>query len=119
VQARDANLAPLAFTTIYSAIRPAVPVYFRACLMFMISNAVGYLRDCFINDNTSEAEELLNRRFLRAENQGRLFKKLESGNRAFNFFTQLKLWWNERYLNKMGLLAETLGKVQNLRFYSC
>lgn len=67
-----------------------------------------------LNQEILEAEGLLSSRFLRAENEGRLFQQLESGNRAFNLFTKFKLWWSERYLNKMGLLAETLSKVQNL-----
>jgi len=67
-----------------------------------------------LNKEISAAEELLNSRFLRAENEGRLFQQLESGNRGFNLVTKIKLWWSERYLNKMGLLAETLDKVQKL-----
>jgi hypothetical protein len=67
-----------------------------------------------LNQEILEAEGLLNSRFLRAENEGRLFQQLESGSRAFNLLTKFKLWWSERYLNKMGLLAETLSKVQNL-----
>lgn len=67
-----------------------------------------------LNKDIAAEEALLNSRFLRAENEGRLFQQLESGNRAFNIVTKLKLWWSERYLNKMGLLANTLNKVQSL-----
>ena len=67
-----------------------------------------------LNLQIAEAEALLNRRFLRAENEGQLFQQLARGGRGFHLFTKLKLWWSERYLNKMGLLAETLDKVQRL-----
>lgn len=67
-----------------------------------------------INQQIIHSEKLLDNRFRRAENEGLLFQQLESGHRAFNFFTKIKLWWSERYLNKMGLLAETLDEVQKL-----
>jgi superfamily I DNA and/or RNA helicase len=67
-----------------------------------------------INNSISAAEKLLDTRFKRAENEGLLLQNIESGKRSFNWLTQLRLWWSQRYLNKLGLLQTSLKTIQDL-----
>ncbi|MFT4908373.1 MAG: superfamily I DNA and/or RNA helicase [Oleispira sp.] len=67
-----------------------------------------------INNTISAAEILLDTRFKRAENEGLLLQNIESGKRSFNWLTQLRLWWSQRYLNKLGLLQTSLKTIQDL-----
>jgi hypothetical protein len=67
-----------------------------------------------VNRDILAAEALLDSRFKRAENEGLLLQHIESGKRSFNWLTQLRLWWSQRYLNKFGLLQTSLKDIQDL-----
>lgn len=66
-----------------------------------------------LNAQLKKSETLLNKRFRYAENEGKLFQQLASGT-GFSLLAKIKLWWGQRYLNKMGLLQGSLSQVQAL-----